>query len=226
VCAFLVKVYGKVNDQNENNLRPIFKGFVKDETPMVRRSALKYLPALWETLPSNIIIGDVAKKIITQGLQDNEDSVRLLLPASLAVISGELNDTERAALIIPIIKSIVKDGSWWIRSSLVNELPIIAKLFRVDSVVNDVCPLLLRLLRLLLDPEAETKISTCRAISGIHVLLEQQKTYIADKFLPEVDVLTNDPAQGCAAADGGRRTANASIVPFFTRILHDRDNEA
>jgi serine/threonine-protein phosphatase 2A regulatory subunit A len=157
LCAFLVNIYRKVNDQNKNNLRHISRGFVKDETSMVGRSALKYLPALWETLPSNTIIDDVAKEILTQTLQDNEDSVRLLLPASLSVISGELDDTERAALIIPIIKSIVKDGPWRIRSSLANELPTIAKPFPVNSVVNDISPFLLRLLR---DPEAEAKTAT------------------------------------------------------------------
>jgi serine/threonine-protein phosphatase 2A regulatory subunit A len=200
---------------------------------MVRRSALKYLPALCEALPSNIIIGDVAKEILTQALQDDEDSVRLLLPASLSVISGKLNDSERAALIVSIIKSIVKDTSWRVRSSLANELPTIAKPFPVDSVMNDVCPLLLRLLR---DPEAETKGAACRAISGILSLLEQQEAYIAEKFLPEIDILTNDPASQVrrevalrlmeVAAAIDRRTANAQIVPFFTRILHDSDNEA
>jgi serine/threonine-protein phosphatase 2A regulatory subunit A len=200
---------------------------------MVRRSALKYLPALCEALPSNIIIGDISKDILSQALQDDEDSVRLLLPASLSVISGKLNDTERAALIISIIKSIVKDGSWRVRSALANELPTIAKPFPVDSVMNDICPLLLRLLR---DPEAETKSAACRAISGILGLLEQQEAYIADKFIPEIDVLTNDPSSQVrreialrlmeVAAAIERRTANAQLVPFFTRILHDSDNEA
>jgi hypothetical protein len=61
----------------------------------------------------------------------------------------------------------------------------------VDSVMNDVYLLLLRLLR---DPEAETKAAACRAISGILALLEQQEAYIFDKLLPEIDILTNDRA--------------------------------
>jgi serine/threonine-protein phosphatase 2A regulatory subunit A len=232
-CAFIVKVYGKVNEQNKTNLRLIFKGLVKDETPMVRRSALKYLPALCEALPSNIIIGDVSKEILSQALQDDEDSVRLLLPASLSVISGKLNDSERAALIISCIKQIVKDGSWRVRSSLATELPTIAKPFPVDSVMADICPILLRLLR---DPEAETKAAACRSISGILPLLEHQEAYIAEKFVPEIDVLTNDPSSQVRREIGlrlmevasaiERRAANAQIVPFFTRILHDSDNDA
>jgi hypothetical protein len=83
------------------------KSLVKDETPMVHPSTFKCVPARCETLPSNIIIGEVAKELLTQALQNNEDSVRLLPPASLSVISGKRNNTERAALIIRIIKSIV-----------------------------------------------------------------------------------------------------------------------
>jgi hypothetical protein len=75
---------------------------------MVRRSALKYLPVLGEALPSNIIIGDVAKQILTQALKDNKDSVPFSLPASISPISDKLNDIEQSTLITLIIKSIVE----------------------------------------------------------------------------------------------------------------------
>jgi hypothetical protein len=123
----------------------------KDQTPTIRRSALKYLPALCETRPRNVIIDDVANEILIQALQDNEDSDRLFLPTSLSVFFSRQRDTERATLIIPIIRSIVRDDSWRIRSSLANTLPTIAKPFLVDSVMNGVYPLPLRFLR---DPEA------------------------------------------------------------------------
>jgi hypothetical protein len=67
-------------------------------------------------------------------------------------------------------------------------------------------------------------------------LLEQQEAYIADTFLPEVDILTNNLASQVrrevalrlmeitAAID--HRTDDAQIVPFFTQILHDSDNLA
>jgi serine/threonine-protein phosphatase 2A regulatory subunit A len=161
-CAFLVKIYAKVSDQSKSVLRQLFKALVKDETPMVRRTALRYLPALCEALPSPIIIADVAKDILSQALQDDEDSVRLLLPPSLAVMSAKLVDAERA-VIVSAMKSIVKDGSWRVRSALAGELPAIAKPFEVDGVMNDICPILLRLLR---DTESETKTTACRAISG------------------------------------------------------------
>jgi serine/threonine-protein phosphatase 2A regulatory subunit A len=232
-CAFIVKVYGKVSDANKVQLRQLFKTLVKDETPMVRRSALKYLPALCEALSSNIIIGEIAKEILNGAVNDDEDSVRLLLPASLSIISGKLSDSERTALIVSLIKMIVKDGSWRVRSALANELPTIAKPFNVDSVQNDIVPLLIKLMR---DPEAETKSAACRAVSGILPLLSGQEQFIADKFFGEVDTLTNDPSPQVRreialrlmelASVMERRTANSQIVPLFTRILHDSDNEA
>lgn len=232
-CAFIVKVYSKVSDQNKTQLRTLFKTLVKDETPMVRRSALKYLPKLCESLPSPIIVGEIAKEILTSSVNDDEDSVRLLLPASLSVISGKLNDGERSALIVSLIKMIVKDGSWRVRSSLANELPTIAKPFTQDSLMNDICPLLFRLMR---DPEAETKTSACKAMSGILSLLKGQEQFISEKFIPEITTLTNDGSPQVRrevalrlmelASVIDRHNANASIVPLFTQILHESDHEA
>lgn len=232
-CAFIVKVYSKVSDSNKTALRGIFKALVKDETPMVRRSALKYLPTLCEALPSNIITTEVTKDILTNSVNDDEDSVRLLLPASLSVISGKLNDSERASIIIQFLRMIVKDGSWRVRSALANELPTIAKPFTQESVMNDICPILFRLMR---DPEAETKTAACRAISGILALLNGQEAFIADKFIPEIGGLTNDGAPQVRrevalrlmelASVIDRHNANASIVPLFIQILRDSDNEA
>jgi serine/threonine-protein phosphatase 2A regulatory subunit A len=232
-CAFIVKIYSRVNDANKSNLRQVFKSLVKDETPMVRRSALKYLPAFCEALPANIIIGEIAKEILQSSASDDEDSVRLLLPASLSVISGKLNDAERASLIISLVKLIHKDGSWRVRSALANELPAIAKPFNVESVQAEICPVLFRLMR---DPEAETKSAACRAISGILALLGGQEAFIAEKFIGEMDGLTNDGSPQVRrevalrlmelASLIDKRAANAQIVPLFIRILHDSDNEA
>lgn len=232
-CAFIVKIYSKVSDPNKTQLRNIFKTLVKDETPMVRRSALKYLPKLCEALPANIIIGEVAKEILENSENDDEDSVRLLLPATLSVISGKLSDNERLTLIIPLVKNIVKDGSWRVRSALANELPTIAKPFTQESVMNDICLLLFCLMR---DPEAETKTAACKAISGILALLKGQEAFIADKFVPEIGNLTNDGAPQVRrevalrlmelASVIDRHSANASIVPLFVQILRESDNEA
>lgn len=103
-------------------------------------------------------------------INDDEDSVRLLLPASLSVISPKLTHADRTALIISL------------------------------------CHILFRLLR---HPEAETKTSACKAVSG---LLKILKTGGA-------------PSDGLAAVVGTNNTT-VSIVPIFTQILRDPDNEA
>jgi hypothetical protein len=201
-CAFLVNIYGKTNDQNKNSLRQILKS--RDFT-----QALRYPAVLCEALPSNITSGDVATEILTQALQNDKDSAHLSFPACISVISGKLSDIEQTTPTIPIIKSTVEDGFWRIHSSLGNELPTIAKLFPVDSVMNDVG---LLLLHLLCAPEAETKAAACRAISGILALLEQQEACIADKFLPEIDILTNDRVSQV------RREAALRLIEGVTEI--------
>ena len=232
-CAFIVKIYNKVNDSNKTALRQVYKSLVKDETPMVRRSALKYLPQLCEALPPNIITAEIAKDILMASAQDDEDSVRLLLPATLSVISGKLNDSERSNLIIALGKMLVKDGSWRVRSAFANEFPAIAKPFSVDVLKEELCPLLFRLLR---DPEAETKTAACKATSGILPYLAKEETFVAEKLIPEISTLTNDGAPQVRrevslhlmelAPIIGNHNTTASIVPLFMQILHDSDNEA
>ncbi|KAH0793112.1 HEAT repeat family protein [Histomonas meleagridis] len=232
-CAFAIKVYSKVNDSNKAILRTIYKGLCKDETPMVRRSALKYLPQLCEFLPPNIIIGEIAKDILSAAVNDDEDSVRLLVPATLSVISGKLNENDRNALIISLLKIIIKDGSWRVRSSLANELPAISKPFTAEVIMNEICPILFRLMR---DPEAETKATSVKTVSGILPLLKGNESFIADKFIPEFSNLAKDGAPQVRrevslrlmelASVIDHHNTNESIVPLFIKILRDNDNEA
>lgn len=232
-CAFIVKIYAKVNETNKASLRQIYKSLAKDETPMVRRSALKNLPQLCEDLPANIIVSEIAKDILSNSVNDDEDSVRLLLPSSLSVISGKLSDSDRESLITTLGKLIVKDGSWRVRSAFANELTSIAKPFNVDVIMNELCPLLFRLLR---DPEAETKTAAVKAASGMLSLLTKQGSFVAEKFIPEISTLTSDGSPQVRrevalhlmelAPVIGNHNTTASIVPVFQQILHDNDNDA
>ena len=110
-CAFIVRIYSKVSEANKTNLRALFKQLVGDETPMVRRSALKNLPALCEMLPAQILVQEISHDILMKAVSDDEDSVRLLLPASLSVVSGKISEAERTQTIVYLCKLIVKDGS-------------------------------------------------------------------------------------------------------------------
>lgn len=232
-CAAIVKTYEKVNESNKTALRALYKSLVKDETPMVRRSALKYLPELCTALPSNIILGEVAKDILKCSISDDEDSVRLLLPASLSIISEKLNDTDRVALIVSLLKMLVKDGSWRVRTQLAIELPTISQPFPQDAIKEHICPIIFRLLR---DPEAEAKSAACKSISGILALLGEQEEFIAEKFIPEISALTSDVSPQVRrevafrimeiASVIDRHNTTASIVPLFIQILRDNDNDA
>lgn len=232
-CAFIVAIYEKVNEANKSNLRQIYKSLVKDETPMVRRSALKNLPKLCEALPANIIISDIAKDILMSSANDDEDSVRLLLPPSLSIISEKLNDQDRINLIIALSKNLVKDGSWRVRSAFAKEFPAIAKPFSVEVLTTELCPLLFRLLR---DPEAETKTAACQTVSGILPYIAKEQTFVAEKLIPELKPLTNDGAPQVRrevalhlmelAPIIGNHNTSLSIIPLFLQILIDTDNEA
>ncbi|EAY17459.1 HEAT repeat family protein [Trichomonas vaginalis G3] len=231
--AFIVRIYDKLSETNKTSVRQIYKSLVKDETPMVRRSALKYLPQLCELLPANIIVSEIAKDILMGSVNDDEDSVRLLLPSSLSVISAKLGDSDRLNIIVSLGKMIVKDGSWRVRSAFATEIPAIAKPFSPDVIVNEICPILFRLLH---DPEAEAKTAACKATSGMLPLLSKQENFVIEKVIPELSSLTNDGSPTVRrevalhimelAPIVGKQHVSQSIIPLFGQILHDTDNEA
>jgi len=231
-CAFIVKVYSKVSEANKTNLRNLFKDLVGDETPMVRRSALKNLPALCEMLPPTILVAEIARDILSKAVNDDEDSVRLLLPASLSVVASKIGEGE-TQMIIYLCKLIVKDGSWRVRSELANELPKIAKPFSTEAVMNEIWALLQRLLK---DPEAETKTAACKAVSGILPLLKNQPNFVSEKIIKEYTALTTDGAPQVRrevslhlmefAPIVGNQVSVSTLVPVFIQILHENDNEA
>lgn len=171
--------------------------------------------------------------MIGPALHDDEDSVRLLLPPTLSVISGKLSDAERQAIVLTFSKNVFKDGSWRVRSSFANEIPTITQPFGIAVIKDEFCPLLFRLLH---DPEAETKTAACKAMSGVLKLLTSEKEFVFEKFIPEIEPLTYDGAPQVRreialhlmelAAIIGKEHTIKSIVPILLQVLRGTDNEA
>lgn len=232
-CYFAIKIYQKVNDDNEKVLRNVYKEFIKNETPMVRRFALKNFPAFCEILPISIILNEFFNDILVPVTNDDEDSVRLLLPASLSIISNKLDENNKNMLIIPLLRTIIKDGSWRVRAALADELPKIAESFSTESVMNDICPLLFKLMR---DPETETKTSAVKAVSKILHFLKGNEEFISENFIPEFANLVKDCGSQVRkeislrlmelASNINSQNINNLIVPLFIQILRENDNEA
>ena len=232
-CAFIILVYPSVNETNKSTLRGAFKKLAQDETPMVRRAALKQLPGLCDQLPPVILVQEFARDVLVNSAADDEDSVRLLLPASFAIISNKLEDAERSQLIVYLCKLVVKDGSWKVRSSLAQSLPDIAAPFPPEQVASEISPLLFRLLK---DPEAETKTVACQALSRILPSLKEQQAFVDEKVIPEVLQLTRDISPQVRREASlhlmelapilGSSITNEKLIPIMTQVLHDNENEA
>ena len=122
-------------DEARRELRQLFKDLSEDDTPMVRRSAAKYLGKFVEAVAGltesaeevvksgkTPVISDANKGLVTYELvpifralsSDEQDSVRLL-SVSCAGSMGcglAMNAGLTAEVVLPIVRGGSKDGSW------------------------------------------------------------------------------------------------------------------
>lgn len=230
--TFITKIYSRVTDPNKIILRGTYKNLINDSTPMVRRSSLQNLPSLCENLPPEILTTEIIDDFLSKVLDDDEDSVRLLVPNVLSVIADKINQNS-ADILICLCKTLVKDGSWRVRMELANELPRISKHFPIEVLMKDVWDLLHHLLK---DPEAETKTSAIQAVSGILPLLKDQPSFVSEKMIKDITDLTTDNSSSVRrevsihlmefAPIVGNQVTISTIIPVFIQILHDNDYEA
>jgi serine/threonine-protein phosphatase 2A regulatory subunit A len=118
-----------------------------------------------------------------------------------------------------------------LRSSFANELPSITQPFSIQIIKDEFCPLLFRLLH---DPEAETKTSSCKAMSGMLKLLKNEGEFVFEKFMQEIESLTYDGSPQVRreialhlmelAPIIGKEHTIKSIIPIFLQVLRGTDN--
>jgi serine/threonine-protein phosphatase 2A regulatory subunit A len=100
---------GILQQTKDMELRFLFKELVNDETPMVRRSAAKYLGQFMFHLDN---VKDMVP-LLQQLCGDTQDSVRLLAVQSLK--DADLsNPTLATQVYLPILKSGSTDLSWYV----------------------------------------------------------------------------------------------------------------
>jgi serine/threonine-protein phosphatase 2A regulatory subunit A len=100
---------GILQQTKDMELRFLFKELVNDETPMVRRSAAKYIGQFMFHLDN---VKDMVP-LLQQLCGDTQDSVRLLAVQSLK--DADLsNPTLAAQVYLPIFKSGSTDLSWYV----------------------------------------------------------------------------------------------------------------
>ena len=215
-CALMPYLYELVTDQSKSKLRRSFISMMKDETPSVRRAALAALPSLVNALKQNVIM-----EIVRQGLQerltDDDESIRVMIPSCLPAIAARIAPQERAQIIVPMSKTLVKDSSWWVRANMAKNLTSIIPYFGNDIVGTDIGANLVFLLR---DPDPEVKTAACLCCKQIVDVLAKVQTYFIDNVLPEIQALVSERFKQVREEVAADLLYFAKIVP--TQIAEER----
>lgn len=108
-AGVMAKVFEK---SKEDELLTLYKELATDDTPMVRRSAAKYLGQFLEQVGYEK--GKEFLPVMQQLCRDEQDSVRLLASAALANIGGSFGKHAEwtAQNFLPILKDGSTDMSW------------------------------------------------------------------------------------------------------------------
>jgi len=135
-------------------------------------------------------------------VEDEQDSVRLLVVENAAVVSGLVKGDEytRNALMLPVIRGFATDKSWRVRYTVADQLVELCTSLGPKATVEELLPSFIRLLK---DSEQEVRTAAAFKIADV----TKKVTAIPDginvavrEILPAVRELVTDPSQHTRAA--------------------------
>lgn len=159
-----------------------FNTLCKDESPIVRRSAVHYIKPLTlanlldkPTIRSNLI--PLANHLAT----DPQDNIRICLIEVLISLASALTLTveESKTHILPLFRSLMTDKSWRVRFKVAESFPDIGKVLKAEIVKTE---LITHFCSLLKDVELEVKIIAASKMSAFAAFLSSD--IIVKQLLP------------------------------------------
>lgn len=210
-CMLLPQLYERLADSNKAKLRRAFVAMLKDETPSVRRAALASLPDLINVLKQTTIMSEIVRQGLQERLNDDDESIRVMIPGSLPAIAAKISPQDRVQFIVPISRVMVKDSSWWVRANMAKALPKLIPYFGQEFINSDIGMILLILLR---DPDPEVKTAACQCCRQVIDVLQKVPNYFIDTVLPEVNLLAAERFKQV-------REEVAADILYFAKIVPD-----
>lgn len=231
-CSLLPKVYEMVTDQNKAKLRRGFIACTRFETPIVRRAALHAVQVLTSILNQNVVLSEIVRQVLTERLNDDDESIRVMIPDCLPAVVAKIANTERHSVLVPLARALTKDSSWRVRANLAKTLPQIGPYFAADLVSSDIGAIILFLLR---DFDPEVKTAACGCCKQIVDVLVKVPTYFNDVVLPEIITLSMDKFEQVreeVAADilafarvTGESVAREKLYPILCALIEDENRD-
>jgi serine/threonine-protein phosphatase 2A regulatory subunit A len=231
-CRIFPQLYDLTADHNRPTLRRAFLVCLKDPIPLVRRAALEAVPGLCNVVVQAVILTEIIRQGVQERLNDDDESIRVMIPECLPAIAARLGVGERARVVIPMARMLVNDSSWWVRRSMASSLPSLVPQFVSDFTGSDVGALILFLLR---DIDPEVKTEACSGVAQIVDILIRESAYFNDSVLGDIIELSADKFNQVRetvathllvfARITGHAIAKEKIFPILLQLLADPERD-
>lgn len=242
-CGLYKSVIVRVDASLRRELLLLYNSLVSDDSPMVRRSAAKHLPAIIDKLTeytkqnpdSSKKVDDndleIISKMFHHLINDAQDSVKLLsidvLVAILEYFYFIQDSSHNSDCLVSALK-LIKDDSWRVRYAAADKFSEIAHNFK-DSEA-DLLRLIDPFISLMKDNEGEVRKAIAKQLPDFCKLLKDPST-IETKIIPVVDELSQDPHENVRASLAStitglspilsKQSTTDKLLPIFLAMLKD-----
>jgi serine/threonine-protein phosphatase 2A regulatory subunit A len=179
-----------------------------------------------------VILTEIIRQGLTERLNDDDESIRQMIPECLPSIAARISVSERHRVVIPMARMLVKDSSWWVRRNMARSLPSLVPQFVSDFFGSDIGALILFLLR---DLDPEVKMEACSSCARIVHILVKGTNYFNDSLLSDIIDLATDrfkQVRETVATDllvfariTGESIAKEKIYPILVQLVADSERD-
>lgn len=230
LCGLYKLVIVRVDSSVRRDLLMLYYNLVSDDSPMVRRSASKHLPAVIDRLtsfteqhpetPHKVDDSDleIISKMFHHLINDAQDSVKLLsidvLVSILEYFRLVHDQSHNSDCLVSALK-LIKDDSWRVRYAAADKFSNIAINFKDSD--SDLYRLIDPFISLMKDNEGEVRKAIAKQLPGFCKLLTDLKV-IETKIIPVVAELSHDPHENVRASLAFTVTGLSPILPKQSTI--------
>ena len=245
LCGLFKSIITKVNDPTRRELLGLYLKLIKDDYPMVRRSAATNLPHLINLLSEQTLAKGADKissddwEIISLMFQsltnDDQDSVKFLSIDVLIAILEFFHSIKEPSFNADFLESslkLIKDQSWRVRYTAADRFTKIAVNFSTNE--HELAQLIDPFISLTDDNEGEVRKAIAKQLPGFCKLLSKYpstKGAILNKIIPVVNELSQDDQDNVRAALATtitdlspiieKQATTERLLPIFMNMLKD-----
>ena len=228
-CSLVPCVFSR-SASERHKLWAKFLELSREETPMVRRAAVKQMGNLAKVMEKTALVSELLPDL-RQLAQDEQDQVRIICIETLVQIAKIMTKEENKLHTLPIIIVIGGDKSWRVRYHFAEMFPEIIEAFGMEITESSLIQTFSSLLK---DVEADVKSAALISLKQIVSCFSPDK--ITNLIFPSVESILSDTSLtvktrknaagilGPLAKILGEGFTASKIQPIFISILQQEPN--